>query len=619
MRSVIATVSIPPVMILGGGIHGAALARELALNGVPVVLVEIHDIAVGATSKSSRLIHGGLRYLEYGDLGLVRESLIERGRLLKSAPHLVRPLRLFIPVSHRWSGLMRSALGFFQMARTPVGRWLLKPRRSSAPRGYWPVRCGLWVYDIFSWGDGLPRSRGVAVPSPEIARKRIAVEAAGKDPMRPPNLGGKRSEDSALPRVAASKYRWLCEYRDAQMLYPERCVFALLAEAAREARQRESLFRVIPHATFEWHQGSVTIGSKNLEVAPQESAENKEPSVRIDWTFQPSMIVNLSGAWGDLTLRTIDAATTPLFAGTKGSHFVTRNADLRRAIGSGGVYAETGDRRLAFILPFGDAVLVGTTDEPWSGAPEEAIASQEELDYLRGMVNGVLGLSLLPSDIESHYSGVRPLPRTAETTNAAVSREHSLVEQSLQGVPVLTLVGGKLTTFRAVSEQIADKVMRQIGIPRTVSTQDRMIIGAEDFPKTPSDGLSLRKIWAADFGTSIEEVNALWPLYGMRTKEILASVCHEAAVPVADSEFMQRTVRWMIKHEWVQTLDDLVERRLMLLFARTLTRATLQDLALCLVASGCLFQQDVEAEIAKTGERLQKYYGRHLTSSPATD
>src|SRR5579871_3917704 len=104
--------SLPPrtVLILGGGIHGAAIARELVLNGVSVVLVDTGDLAAGATSKSSRLIHGGLRYLEYGDVRLVRESLVERGRLLKLAPQFVRPLRLFVPTQRRWSGLIRSAL-----------------------------------------------------------------------------------------------------------------------------------------------------------------------------------------------------------------------------------------------------------------------------------------------------------------------------------------------------------------------------------------------------------------------------------------------------------------------------------------------------------------------------
>ena len=170
---------VRPVLVLGGGIHGAAVARELALNGVPVVLIDANDLAAGATSKSSRLIHGGLRYLEYGDVRLVRESLIERQRLLRLAPHLVRPLRLFVPTTQRWSGLLRSVLGFFKLARTRLGRWLLSRSERKAPRGYWPVRIGLWMYDLFSWGDGLPGSRGRRVESQEPDKSLSRAASSG--------------------------------------------------------------------------------------------------------------------------------------------------------------------------------------------------------------------------------------------------------------------------------------------------------------------------------------------------------------------------------------------------------------------------------------------------------
>ena len=154
--------STSQVLILGGGIHGAAVARELVLNGISVILVDSGDLSAGATSKSSRLIHGGLRYLEYGDVRLVRESLLERGRLLKLAPQFVQPLRLFVPTRQRWSGLLRSALGFFKLARTRIGRRLMGRSERRAPRGFWPIRFGLWMYDLFSWGDGLPRKIGRA-------------------------------------------------------------------------------------------------------------------------------------------------------------------------------------------------------------------------------------------------------------------------------------------------------------------------------------------------------------------------------------------------------------------------------------------------------------------------
>ena len=336
----------------------------------------------------------------------------------------------------------------------------------------------------------------------------------------------------------------------------------------------------------------------------QPSTLNSQPA------FTPSLIVNVSGAWGDITLKGIDAGTTPLFAGTKGSHFITRHPALKAALGDGGVYAETEDRRLCFILPLGDAVLVGTTDERWSGPPEDAVASDAELDYLLSLVQTVFGLALSRLDIVAHYSGVRSLPRTTDTNNAAVSRDHSLVEHRLHGVLVVTLLGGKLTTFRSVAEQIADRVLKQLGLARQASTRDRLLTGSDGFPRESSEWPKLWQHWATDYGTTVEEANVLWPLYGMRTRDILAAVASQPLTVVADTPFTTRVARWVIEHEWVTTLDDLIERRLMLVFARGLTLGTLQDLAECLVASDRLTAEAVPSVIESTRERLLTHYGR---------
>ncbi len=605
MPSESSTLSTQPVLILGGGIHGAAVARELILNGVPVVLVDTNDLATGATSKSSRLIHGGLRYLEYGDVGLVRESLIERRRLLQLAPHLVQPLRLYVPTSQRWSGLIRSGLGFFKLARTRIGRWMLSRSERRAPRGFWPIRIGLWMYDLFSWGDGLPSSAAKRVPT-SVLKNSSSITSRTRPPQVDPN-----------------RYRWLCEYSDAQMRYPERCVFELLADAQQEALTRGISFEVLPHARLTWNERGIRIDAVAAQAAPvhgNDVIETNATGTPACWSstdvapriVHPLVIVNASGAWGDLTLKGIDAGTTPLFAGTKGSHFVTRHVALKAALGESGVYAETGDRRLAFILPFGNAVLVGTTDEVWSGPPEAAVASEEELEYLLSLVHTVFGLALNRSDIESHYSGVRPLPRTMDTSNSAVTRDHSLAEHRLHGILILTLVGGKLTTFRSVAEQISSRVLKRLDIPRQISTRDRALPGARDFPSDPTQSESLWEKWAADFCTTLDEIRALWPLYGMRTRHILSDVAGDPPGTISDISLQRRTVRWVIRHEWVTTLEDLVERRLLLIFAPRLTEATLQGLAECLVECGRLPHDQVGSEVNGTRERLATHYGRSV-------
>lgn len=575
------TVEIPlsssiPVLILGGGIHGAAVARELILNGVPVIVADTGDLAAGATSKSSRLIHGGLRYLEYGDVHLVRESLAEREKLLTLAPQFVRPLRLFVPTNKRWSGLLRSGLGFFKLARTRLGRRLMGRSERRAPRGYWPIRMGLWMYDLFSWGDGLPKSRGAVTGTTSTA----------SDP-----------HVATQPRIDTTRYKWMCEYSDAQMRFPERCVIALLAEAESIARERGLPFQIVPHAQIQWRDSAIHVANHQGTLVAK---------------LRPQMVINCSGAWGDLTLKGIDAATIPLFAGTKGSHLVTRHAMLRERLGDQGIYAETPDRRLAFILPFGDSVLVGTTDEEWTGPPDEAVASEEELLYLRNVVEGVFGLTLTAADIESHYSGVRPLPRSTDSNNAAISRDHSLAEHHLHGVPVVTLVGGKLTTFRSVARQIADRVLSHLSRPRDATTDKRPILGSVDFPRDPQAWDGLWQQWSLEFDTPVEEIAAMWPLYGMQTKSILRQVCTIPRIPIANSPWSRRTVEWVIQREWVTTLDDLVERRLMLIFAPTVTRLLLQDLAECLVATGRLDAADVLPSVERTIQRLQQHYGRSV-------
>ena len=204
----------------------------------------------------------------------------------------------------------------------------------------------------------------------------------------------------------------------------------------------------------------------------------------------------------------------------------------------------------------------------------------------------------------------RPLPRTTDTNNAAVSRDHSLAEHRLHGISIVTLVGGKLTTFRSVGEQIADRVFRQLGISRHTSTRDRMLVGGDGFPREPSEWPKLWQQWATDYGTTVEEASALWPLYGMRTRDILAAVASQPRTVVADTPFSTRVVRWVIEHEWAATLDDLIERRLMLVFAPRLSLATLHDLAECLVATGRMAADAIFSAIEFTRERLRVHYGR---------
>lgn len=406
-----------PILILGGGINGAALARELALNGQDVWLVEAADLAFGATAYSSRLIHGGLRYLEFGDVPLVRESLTERQRLLELASAWVHPLRLFIPVRSRFGGMLAAGARF-------VG--LPFPLRHT-PRGRFVVGIGLAWYDYLA-GKGLP-SRSLHRP-------------------------GEEGVPAVDPRVA----RWLWAYSDAQITYPERFVIALLADARRLAEERGRELRVLTYAQARLRGRQVEIFHGDTQTPSQ--------------SLEPAAIVNATGAWVDRTLARLPVPSPPLMGGTKGSHFLTFHRPLVESLAGKGVYAEARDGRPVFVLPLGEGALVGTTDIPFTGDPAEAVASEEELAYLLELVNELFPhAGLARQQIVMHQCGVRPLPRVDARTPAAITRRHQLVWNDAAPVLLVSLVGGKLTTCRSLAEEAAAAILGRLG--RAVLTNSR--------------------------------------------------------------------------------------------------------------------------------------------------
>lgn len=561
-----------PVLILGGGINGAAVARELLLNGVPVCLVDSQDIACGATSRSSRLIHGGLRYLEYGDFALVRESLAERGRLRRLAPQFVSPLRLHIPVSRRTGGWIRSALRFLGADRWPGMRRFLASQFCAGPRGVWLVRLGLWLYDRFA-GDG------------EFERSRIVSMAA-----------------AGVPQVNSEVYRWQCAYTDGQMLYPERFVVALLEDARQLANEKEIEFHVLTYHCAELQGDAVRLQSiLDTEAAPE--------------TIHPPLIINATGAWGDLTLGELEQPSPQLFGGTKGSHFLTRHPQLRTAIGEGGVYAEADDGRPVFVLPFGTSVLIGTTDERFDDRPERAVASAVELEYLLELVNDLFPeVGLTENDIDMHYAGIRPLPYQPDGSAAAIPRGHAIKWNEQGAVPVLTLVGGKLTTCRALAEDVVALLAERFQLSPIISSRERLVPGGENYPVDEESLLREQQRLAAEFRTELATIQSIWALCGSGTREALAETRNENDDRFVGSGLPLSFVRRVIEREWVSTLDDLLERRLMLLFDPDLSVEDLQHLADCLVSTGRIDPDAADHAVTASIERLGHIFGKQVTA-----
>lgn len=552
--------SRPTVLILGAGVNGCAVARELVLNGVGVCVVDRHDIAYGASSRASRLIHGGLRYLEYGEFRLVRESLDERTRLHDLAPQFVQPLRLGIPVTRRTGGLIRSTKRFFFGST------------SGAPgeRGLWLVRLGLWFYDRFVKDKSFPKADTLTLP---------AENAPG----------------------VSRRFRWMCAYTDAQMRYPERFVLSMLTDARQAAEQSG-----IPFQVLTYHQA--TLNGKEATISPLHNGDS--------FTIQPDVIVNATGAWGDLTLDELNVTSPKLFGGTKGSHFLTYHTGLRESLGETGIYAEAADGRLVFVLPFGHAVLVGTTDVRFNENPGEAVATDEELSYLIDMVNDLFeDVSLTTDDITMHYAGVRPLPATPKGSTSAISRDHHLEWNDKADVPVVTLVGGKLTTARAFGELAADEVMEKLGVSRDNHTRERGFPGANG---SPFDAPVIAGALADRFSLPPSSAMRVVELCGMQAEEVLTAADQNELTALPGTDLPVAVARWAVEHEWATTLDDLVERRLMLLYEPEFSEECLRELAEVLVSCGRLRAGEVPSAIQSTISRLQHYYGRQVATSTLT-
>jgi glycerol-3-phosphate dehydrogenase len=521
----------PVVLILGAGINGAALARELALNGVDVVVVDHRDIAAGATAYSSRLIHGGLRYLEYGDFALVRESLGERTRLLRLAPQFVRPLRLFIPVRNRFGGFAAAARRFLGMKDLQQHDDANTPRH----RGLWTVRFGLWLYDRYARDPALPKHKSY------------------------------RLGDADVVPVDNTKYRWICSFSDAQIVYPERFTIAMLSDGRQIAAEQESELTVLTYHDVALNKRTVRIRRVGTSEVVRE--------------FEPSAIVNATGAWVERTLGSLGVESKRLMGGTKGSHFVTSHARLQQLLGGRAIYTEAADSRPIFILPFVSGTLIGTTDEPFEGNPADAVATPRELEYLVAAVNDVFpDLGLTADDIDAHYAGVRPLPFSDAATPAAISRRHWLEPNPTSDVPLFSIIGGKLTTCRSLAEEAAATILTRLGLEPRVNSEDREIKESEAILAFSPNSNSAGNSEADLFGTKI-------PL---------------------------STIRRIIRDEWVTKLDDLVERRLMLLYQPSLRRKTIEQLSDMLVEAGLLADEQKLAEVDSVVGRLAQHFGKQV-------
>src|SRR5215211_5928369 len=423
------------VLIIGGGINGIGAFRDLALNGVDVLLVEKGDFCSGASSASSHMAHGGIRYLENGEFRLVREAVQERNRLLQNAPHLVKPLPTTIPIFKRFSGVLNAPLKFLRMLDKP------------SERGALIIKLGLMMYDAYTSAQGGPR----VVPKHQfLSRKK--------------SLSLWKHLNPEIINTAV--------YYDGAILQPERLAVEILLDAEAENPNAHALNYV-----------SMIGGSEDTIIVRDELTDET-------YDIKPKLVINAAGPWIDSTNRKLGLSSRYI-GGTKGSHLVVRHEELRKTIGDHEFFFENKDGRIVLIFPLYDHVLIGTSDIPVEN-PDEARCTDAEIAYFLDLVKRVFpSLEVTPSNIVFQFSGVRPLPISNSKTASQISRDHSI--EVLSGdwtnleFPVYSLVGGKWTSFRAFSEQVTDKALSYLGVSRQKDTRSLAIGGGRGYSFDPEE------------------------------------------------------------------------------------------------------------------------------------
>jgi glycerol-3-phosphate dehydrogenase len=473
------------VVIIGGGINGAGVARDAAMRGLNVLLLEQNDFGSGTSSWSSRLIHGGLRYLEYGEIPLVYESLRERRVLRATASHLVKKIRINIPVYEH------------------------------SKRGLSLLRAGMIAYDLLSLGKSLPRHRVL-----------------------------NRGEFLQMePGVNPSGLRGGVQYFDAQVTYAERLVIENVIAAAKAGA---TVRNYSPVTAIEVHGGRV----QRIRYVDRETDSETEARAKL--------VVNAAGPWVDRVLATANVQMQRLMGGTKGSHIIVGPF---AGAPKDAFYVEAhSDARPFFIIPWNGQYLIGTTDIRYDGDPGEAAASSAEIHYLISETNRVFPEARLKQqDIHYAYAGVRPLPYRSAGPESAITRKH-IIHRHGNANGLWSIIGGKLTTYRSLSEQITDRLVGKTGLHTAgCRTGEENLPGATNIDAAEKELKGLREL-------SAPGKERLLNVYGGRANQIL-EIARSGPGPVATTDPQQcvlaAEVMFAIRHEFARTLIDILHRRTM--------------------------------------------------------
>ncbi len=546
------------VLIVGAGVNGIGLFRDLALQGVDVLIVDKEDFCSGASAGSSHMVHGGLRYLENGEFRLVREALIERNLLLQNAPHYVKPLPTTVPIFRWFSGLFNAPLKFLRILDRP------------SERGALVIKAGLTLYDLLSM-------RHRSMPTHKFTLKKKALQQR-------PKLN--------------SNIVCTATYYDAFMPYPERICIEMLLDTEKMADQAHALNYV------------------QMEKAEGDTAILKDQLTGETLTIKPRIVVNAAGPWIDFTNKAMQQPSQYI-GGTKGAHLIIDHPELRAACMDHEMFFENKDGRICLFLPLLDKVMVGTTDIPIEN-PDEVEVTDEEIEYILETVKIVFpDIKLDRSHILFHFTGVRPLPYSDASFTGQISRDHSTEidePNDDHNFPIYSMVSGKWTTFRAFAEQLSDKLLEVLGQSRQVNTKHMAIGGGLGYPRHEVD----QRQWIATMQHRSElpedRLQTLFDRYGTRAEEIIDFLIagpDEALQHQPD--YSRREILFLATYERIIHLDDLLLRRSLLAMAGYVTQALLEELGPIVGEGLCWSTEEIQQEIQRAATILTTQHGVRLS------
>jgi glycerol-3-phosphate dehydrogenase len=542
------------VLIIGAGVNGIGTFRDLALQGVDVLLVDRSDFCSGASAASSHMIHGGIRYLENGEFRLVKEAVRERNLLMKNAPHYVKPLPTIIPIFHMFSGLLNAPLKFMGLLDKP------------SERGAIVIKIGLMLYDAYT----------------------------GRNRVVPKHQFFSQDHTQKLFPAINPEVEYTAKYFDGLLLAPERLCVDMLLDGER-ANINAHAMNYLP-----------VIGSTEncVKLEDQLTGDSLE--------IEPKIVINASGPWIDFTNHKMGFESN-FIGGTKGSHLIVDNPNLRSAIGENEFFFENADGRIVLLFPYEDKVLVGTSDLPIQD-PDSARCTDEEIDYFINMVKIVFPeISIQHDQIVFQFSGVRPLPASDSSNAGQISRDHKIQiipSGDRCNFPVFNLIGGKWTSFRAFSEEVTDNVIDELGLSRKSNTSDIAIGGGRGYPRNTNDSVRWVEQLASATGTSETRTQLLFSRYGTRAEEFFNSDPTKSEIQLSTlPQYSKEEILHIVRSEKVIHVDDLILRRSNIAKSGLLNGTIIAEIAEIIGTELMWSEDQLDSEIKRTYEILEDFHG----------